>query len=475
MPTAANSLNISSVGLVNFDGTSVFTGVTLTQHDVLVGAASNSITSVAPSATSGVPLISQGAASDPAFGTAVVAGGGTGRITLTNHGVLVGAGTTAITQLAAGSSGQVLQSGGASADPSYSTATFPATATSTGTILRADGTNWVATTSTYPNTNAVSTLLYASATNVMSALATANGGVLVTSNTGVPSILAGSGTSGQVLQAVSGAAPAWSTPTYPSTSGTARKMLVSDGTNNVYSTETWAVPGSSGNILKSDGTNWVSVSNPAFVSIVVQVFTSTGTYTPTSGMLYCTIEVVGGGGGGAGVAATDSTHIALGGGGGGGGYARKTVTAATIGVSQSVTIGAAGTGGTGNNGGGTGGTTSVGAIVSASGGGGGVNGSSGSGNGGAGGLGSSGDININGAGGGMGAGVVNLFCAGSFGGTSYFGGGAASVGQNSGHQNGGNGTAYGGGGGGGMTTNSSGTAANGGSGFAGVVVITEYI
>src|SRR3989338_1093327 len=44
------------------------------------------------------------------------------------------------------------------------------------------------TTTTYPATNAVSTLLYASSANVMAALATANSGVLVTSGTGVPSI-----------------------------------------------------------------------------------------------------------------------------------------------------------------------------------------------------------------------------------------------------------------------------------------------
>lgn len=108
--------------------------------------------------------------------------------TYTAHGVLIGEGTSSIAALGAGSAGQVLQSGGASADPAYSTATYPATATSTGTILRADGTNWSATTSTYPNTNAVSTLLYASSANVMSALATANSGVLSTNSTGVPSI-----------------------------------------------------------------------------------------------------------------------------------------------------------------------------------------------------------------------------------------------------------------------------------------------
>lgn len=141
--TPSNSLNITAAGLVKFDGTATFTGVTTTQHDLLIGAASNGITNVAPSATSGVPVISQGASSDPAFGTAVVAGGGTGQVTLTNHGVLVGAGTSAITQLAAGSAGQVLQSGGASADPAYSTATYPVTAGTSGNILTSNGTNIV--------------------------------------------------------------------------------------------------------------------------------------------------------------------------------------------------------------------------------------------------------------------------------------------------------------------------------------------
>jgi hypothetical protein len=61
-------------------------------------------------------------------------------------------------------------------------------ATATGAILRADGTNWSATTSTYPNTNAINTLLYAASANVMAALATANSGVLTTSTSGVPSI-----------------------------------------------------------------------------------------------------------------------------------------------------------------------------------------------------------------------------------------------------------------------------------------------
>jgi hypothetical protein len=54
-----------------------------------------------------------------------------------------------------------------------------------------------------------------------------------------------------------------STPTFPaSASATSRKIIVSDGTNWTASTETWAVPGSSGNYLKSDGTNWTSAAAP---------------------------------------------------------------------------------------------------------------------------------------------------------------------------------------------------------------------
>jgi hypothetical protein len=52
-----------------------------------------------------------------------------------------------------------------------STATYPDIATSTGTILRANGTNWAASTATYPNTVAANEVLYGSASNVYSNLA----------------------------------------------------------------------------------------------------------------------------------------------------------------------------------------------------------------------------------------------------------------------------------------------------------------
>lgn len=118
--TPANDLNVTSAGLVKFDGTATFSGVTTTNHNLLIGATSNGITNVAPSATSGVPVISQGASADPTFGTAVVAGGGTGATSLTAHSLLLGQGTSAITALGAATNGQI-PIGSTGADPVLAT------------------------------------------------------------------------------------------------------------------------------------------------------------------------------------------------------------------------------------------------------------------------------------------------------------------------------------------------------------------
>lgn len=99
--------------------TSSLTG--LTNHNLLIGAGTTTITPLAPSATSGIPLISQGVSSDPAFGTAVVAGGGTGLTSTTAYTVLCG-GTTSTNPLqsivSVGTANQVLMSNGAAALPS---------------------------------------------------------------------------------------------------------------------------------------------------------------------------------------------------------------------------------------------------------------------------------------------------------------------------------------------------------------------
>lgn len=463
-----NSINADSVGITTINASGVWSGSVVSQYYTVIGNTNNTITSVAPSATSGVPLISQGSSANPAYGTAVVAGGGTGLVTTTAYGVICG-GTTAtgnFQNAGAGTSGQLLQSGGASALPAYTTATYPGTAGTSGTLLISNGTNIVNTTSTYPTTNAAHTLLYASSANTMAALATADNGVLLTSASGVPSI-------GNATVAVGGTG---------NTTFTAYSVICA-GTTATGSFQNVSGVGTTGQVLTSNGASalptWQAAGSGGFTSITVQVFTSSGTYTPTSGMLYCTIECVGGGGGGGGCTTTTGFNVSIGGGGGGGGYARKTVAAATIGASQTVTIGAAGSAGASAGGtGGTGGTTSLGSICVATGGVGGT----GAGNnnnsvavGGAGGAGTTGDFLASGGPGVVGFGIsVGLGFTGA-GGNSIFGGGPVAAYVTGTYSVAGtNGTVYGGGGSGGGS-GSTGTGTAGGTGAKGIVIVTEYI
>lgn len=100
--------------------------------------------------------------------TGILTGNGTSAVTVstvTQHGLLVGGASNAVSSTAVGSTGQVLQAN-SSADPTYSTATYPSTATGTGTLLRANGTNWVATTATSPTTaGAANNVLTSDGTN----------------------------------------------------------------------------------------------------------------------------------------------------------------------------------------------------------------------------------------------------------------------------------------------------------------------
>lgn len=132
------------------------------------------------------------------------------------------------------------------------------------------------------------------------------------------------------------------------------------------------------------GTNTTQIATTAFVTTALagtsathvqrQVFTSSGTFTPATGVNYVWVVAVGGGGGGGGGQASVST---AGGGGGGAGATVYKQVAVTPGVGITVTIGAAGTAGTTGNNGGTGGDTTFGALLTAKGGQGGFAGASG--------------------------------------------------------------------------------------------------
>lgn len=157
----------------------------------LPGATSGTIT-LTPTATAGTNTITLPATTGTVYvssGTDVtLADGGTNASLTASNGGIVWSNASQFQILAGTATAGKLLRSGATATPAWSTATFPDAATGTGNILRADGTNWVATTATYPTTTTVNQILYSSSANVIAGLTTANSGVLVTSASGVPSI-----------------------------------------------------------------------------------------------------------------------------------------------------------------------------------------------------------------------------------------------------------------------------------------------
>jgi hypothetical protein len=118
---ATGSPAVASTGISVAHGGSGLT--TLTAKNVLLGEGTDPIGFAAPGNT-GIPLVSAGSATNPAFGTALVIGGGTGLTTTTAYAVLCGGtNTTAPLQSIAsvGSAGAILTSGGAGALPTFQT------------------------------------------------------------------------------------------------------------------------------------------------------------------------------------------------------------------------------------------------------------------------------------------------------------------------------------------------------------------
>lgn len=316
---------------------------------------------------------------------------------------------------------------------------------------------------------------------------TANTGGIVYSAASAMAILAGTATANKHLQSGATAAPTWTTSTYADTYA-ASTMLYANGANTVQGlatannaalyTNASGVPAMTAlGASKLLASNASSVIAPRSFAVNTQLITATGTYTPTTGTLYAIVEEAGGGGGGGGVAATGASQFAGAGGGSGAEYAFGVFSAATIGASQSVTIGTGGAGGTaGANTGTNGGTTSFGALMTATGGFGGGGGSAqttgstvlgpSGGSGGTGGL-----FRCPGGGGGFASvSISSNIINGGQGGSSRFSGGAGCTLNTAGFAA----TGYGGGGSGASRTGG-GAAAAGGAGSPGIVIVTEFI
>jgi len=240
--------------------------------------------------------------------------------------------------------------------------------------------------------------------------------------------------------------------------------------------------------FSGDGSGLTNV--PAGVSNVnTVVFTSSGTYTPTSGTKFVTVYATGGGGGGAGNSSTSGNESQKGGSGGGGGTAIRTYNATELGANASVTVGGGGSAGGSTSNGSTGGTSNfnpagTGVTIFGDGGTGGFyaqrNDGSVTAACGAAGTAVNGHINVKGQNGLANTGglqgnyqtVANRRICLQIGGSSMFGSTTRQIINQETAVNGSSGTQGSGGNGGGTNTSTSTTS--GGSGGSGIVIIMEY-
>ncbi|MGY4159031.1 hypothetical protein ACVINW_004873 [Bradyrhizobium sp. USDA 4461] len=216
------------------------------------------------------------------------------------------------------------------------------------------------------------------------------------------------------------------------------------------------------------------------------MITSSGTYTPSANLLGALVECVGGGGGGAGASgAGASGYLLIAAGGGAGGRSIKFLTAAQIGTSQTVTVGAGGAASAAAASGNAGGATSFGSFCVAAGGSGssvistaamtspGLGGAAGSG---------VGDFKFSGSSGGgghyqsMGAVTSIVMTKGKGADSPYGQGGAEVIGNGSGYAaNGLSASGYGAGGSGALSNQQASTNVGGGAGSPGLILVTEFL
>lgn len=231
------------------------------------------------------------------------------------------------------------------------------------------------------------------------------------------------------------------------------------------------------------GSTWGTIASANGYQFRARViFTSSGSFTKATypGLRAVRVACQAGGGGGGSAAATAAGEASASGGGGGGEYSEKWVLAASLGTSETVTVGAGGAGGTSGGNGTNGGNTLFGTHCTAIGGDGGFTRSAttswNAATGGQGGTGGTGDLKVRGSGGTAGfAGVLGGTEGGipGAGGGSRLGG-ASRAGRGASGSTGDAGSAYGGGGSGAVNSASQ-SARAGAAGAAGIVIVDLYV
>lgn len=332
-PALTIGVNASSTGqLVLANGGALGTSVTIQNNQ---GTSAYNFNLPTGAGTSGQPLISAGGGSSPmTFGTLGILGGGTNcsaasgtcldnitGFSSTGYMNRTGAGAYAFSStiglINGGTGANLTASNGGIV---YSTASAFAILSGTATAgqILVSGSNsapsW--STASFPTTCAASGILYASSANVITCLATANNGVLVTSAGGVPSIgsTLPSAVQGNITSTGTIASGTWQgTPVALAFGGTNANLTASNG-GIFYSTAT------AGAILSGTATasfpllsgstaapTWGTITYPSSATSGGIPYFSSSTAMASSAVLAAGAIVVGGGAGT--TPATDSAAI----------------------------------------------------------------------------------------------------------------------------------------------------------------------